>query len=184
MSRPGTCGRANSRANDRTTGSHAAAAMLLLDTNVWLDNYIPTRPGHETARRLLRHARDNDVRLVYAVGTIKDVFYLVASHFKNDVRASGSTVGEAEALVAKELAWSCIDNMRELACAVGADESDVWLASKYRSLHEDLEDNLVLAAAERAGVAYLVTNDQTLIGKSTVAALAPADWLALQGCKA
>lgn len=163
--------------------SNTTTAILLLDTNVWLDNYIPTRPGHETARRLLRHARNNGVQLVYAVGTIKDVFYLVSSHFKNDIRSHGQAVGKVEALVAKELAWSCVDNMRELACAVGADESDVWLASKYRSLHEDLEDNLVLAAAERARAAYLVTSDRTLIGKATVAALTPADWLALQGCR-
>ena len=62
--------------------SNTTTAILLLDTNVWLDNYIPTRPGHETARRLLRHARNNGVQLVYAVGTIKDAFYLVSSQQK------------------------------------------------------------------------------------------------------
>jgi len=63
---------------------------------------------------------------------------------------------------------------------VGADEADVWLAAKYRALNEDLEDNLVLAAANRAKADYLITNDTQLIAKSPVPALTPRDWLAIQ----
>lgn len=82
------------------------------------------------------------------------------------------------------MAWACVDRMRDFAVAVGADESDVWLASKYRSFNWDLEDNMVLAAAKRANVDYLATNDKDLIAKATVAALAPADLVKLirEGC--
>ena len=65
--------------------------------------------------------------------------------------------------------------MRERATAIGADESDVWLACRYLPFNNDLEDNFVLAAAERAQVDYIVTNDETLIRKSTVPAFTPED---------
>ena len=42
-----------------------------------------------------------------------------------------------------------------------------------------IEDNLVVAAAQRADATYLVTNDEALIKHAPVAALAPADALAL-----
>jgi predicted nucleic acid-binding protein len=59
------------------------------------------------------------------------------------------------------------------------DNSDVWLARKYRTLHDDFEDNFILAAAERAKVDFLVTSDQSLLRKATVAALSPQDMLAV-----
>ena len=42
-----------------------------------------------------------------------------------------------------------------------------------RSVHGDFEDNLVLAAAERANATYLVTNDEQLIKHAPVTALTP-----------
>lgn len=154
------------------------AKRILLDTNIWLDNYIDSRPGSAAARDVLAHARACNIQLLYAVTTIRDVFYLVASNFKRALRDEGIPIGEAEATVARQLGWSCIENMRALACAVGADESDVWLASKYRSLHGDFEDDLILAAAQRASVDALVTNDVRLIQKAPLTAMTPADWLA------
>ena len=153
---------------------------LLVDTNVWLDNYIPTRAGHAAAVDLFTHARTRNMQLLYPVEAIKDVFYLMSAHFKADARAAGLEVNETTAAVARSLAWDCVNNMREVACAVGADGSDVWLAAKYRTLHEDLEDNLVLAAAKRAHADWLITGDRALAAKSPVPTMSPADWLALQ----
>ena len=67
--------------------------------------------------------------------------------------------------------------MADLACAVGADASDVWIARKYKALHRDFEDDLVLAAANRAYVGHLVTSDGRLIRKAPVDDLAPGDIL-------
>ena len=67
--------------------------------------------------------------------------------------------------------------MREIATAVGADDSDLWLACKYKPTLGDLEDNLVLAAAERAQVDFIVTGDEQLICKSTRNVYMPADAL-------
>ena len=156
------------------------SSRLLVDTNVWLDNYIPRRAGHDVAAAFFMHARAHEMCLLYPVESLKDVFYLMNAHFKADIRAAGRDIGEAEAAVAKGLAWDCVNNMRDIGRAVGADESDVWLAAKYRSLHDDLEDGLVLAAAQRSRADYLITGDQALIAKSPVPAMAPGDWLALR----
>ena len=70
-------------------------------------------------------------------------------------------------------------SMREQATAVGADESDLWKACALHSIHNDLEDNLIVAAAQQANASYLVTNDEGLIKHAPVATLTPKDALAL-----
>lgn len=61
--------------------------------------------------------------------------------------------------------------MDEIATAVGADSSDVWLVRKYQRIHADFEDCMVLAAAQRAKADYLVTSDEALLRHAPVAAL-------------
>ena len=57
--------------------------------------------------------------------------------------------------------------------------SDLWIASKYKKLYADFEDDLVLAAAVRAKANYFVASDERLLRKAPVAALSPIDMLAL-----
>lgn len=152
---------------------------LLIDTNVWIDLFIPSRPGHSVATELLRRAVVCDCTLLYPVRVLADVFYMVQHEAKSYFRANGRAISSAEAHACRNHAWDCIANMREVATAVGADESDVWLASKYRSIHPDLEDDFVIAAAKRAHATYLVTSDKNLVRKAPVAALFPQDALLL-----
>lgn len=148
---------------------------LLVDANVWLDSYLPKRTGNAAAREFITIAKSKGACLLYPVHVIKDVFFLLRSTMKQQERAARGTLTEEMARAIAESAWGCVENMRENATAVGADESDVWLACKYRPLLEDLEDGLVLAAAERAQADMLVTNDAQLIAKATVPAHTPAD---------
>lgn len=152
---------------------------LLIDTNVWLDVLIPSRLGHATAIDLLRTAIAHDCQLLYPVRILADVYYMVRHEAKECLRTSKGTLSEADARACNDHAWDCIENIRELACAVGADESDVWLAVKHRGLHSDLEDDFVFAAAQRARPTYLISSDKTLVRKAPVAALMPDDALAL-----
>ena len=152
--------------------------LLLIDTNVWLDNYIPDRPRHCVVGELLSEALRQEHDLLYAMSSIKDVYYLVVHAYKRQARDEGR-LDDATAGAIDEIAWACIANMDEIATAVGADGSDVWLARKYRSLHADFEDDLVLAAAQRASVDYLVTSDERLLRKAPLSALAPDDMLAM-----
>ena len=150
--------------------------IALVDTNVWLDNYLGQRPHAAESRRFIDEARRQGVQLTYAVHSLSDFFYVMQAELKRSV-ASEAMGSESKALAVREAAWACVESLRGMATAIGADESDAWLACKYRSLTNDLEDNFVLAAAERVPVDFLVTNDVCLIRKSTVNAYTPADAL-------
>ena len=154
-------------------------STLLIDTNIWLDCFLPDRPGHAEAMSLILFAYEHECPLLYPASIAKDVFYLVGNTLKRDMRKEGGTLTQRNAAAANEIAWGCVNSMRERATAVGADESDLWMACKLRSIHNDLEDNLIVAAAERANATYLITNDEILIKHSPVAALPPADALTL-----
>ena len=167
---------------------------LLIDTNVWLDYFLPDRAGGKEAIDLIVFAFEYEFPLLYPAAIVKDVFYVAVSTFKRIARAEKGSLTQSDAVTATETAWGCVNSMRKQATAVGADESDLWTACNLRSVHNDLEDNLVVAAAQRADAiednlvvaaaqradaTYLVTNDEALIKHAPVAALAPADALAL-----
>lgn len=152
---------------------------LLVDTNVWVCNYVPMRVGHAQAREFLRAVWQNEALLYYPAPILKDVFYLLGLEYKRQIRAEKGELTQDDAAMVNELAWGCVQNMRDVATAVGLDDSDLWLACKYKSLSTDLEDNIVLAAAQRAEVDHLVTFDQDLIRKAPVSALLPSDMVAL-----
>lgn len=148
---------------------------MLLDTNVWLDYYLPWRNGSVAARQLIAHAIEQGQTLAYAVTSIKDVYYLVAAEHKRAERAETGRLTESAARAATATAWGCVNNMQGIACALPLDHTDVWVASKQRALHGDLEDDLLIASALRAKVDYLVTNDDALLRHCPVAALCASD---------
>ena len=149
-------------------------SRVLLDTNVWLDAFDGARPRSREANGLIDACVRKGIDLLYAVGTVKDVYYLVGASLKRETRAAGEALSEDQVS-----AISAIANMDEIATAVGADSSDVWLARKYQRIHADFEDCLVLAAAQRAQADCLVTNDEALLRHAPVAALSAGDFLAL-----
>lgn len=156
-----------------------APAKLLLDSNVWVDLFASDRPGRADATALVTHAMSRQIALLYAASSVKDVYYLLEEREKRRVRASGVEVTATIAAAVNEYAWGCVLSMGEMATVVPVDQSDLWIATKFRTVHEDLEDDLVLAAMERSQADFLVTSDETLLRKSPVAALSPHDLLAL-----
>ena len=154
-------------------------SSALVDTNVWLDYFLSSRPGHAEAMSFILFAYEHDYPLLYPASIVKDVFYLTVNAFKRDSRAQMGALTPGAAGAAAEAAWGCVNSMREQATAVGVDESDLWQACKLRNIHDDLEDNLVVAAAQRAKATYLVTSDETLIKHSPVATLTPTDALGM-----
>lgn len=155
-----------------------SSPKLLCDTNVWLDHYLGRRPGHAAAKDMLRAAIESDCALLVPLVSLKDFFYLVQLELKRASLADGTPVTESDAPAIREIAWATLDNLLELATVVGGDASDVWLARKQRALHDDFEDDLVIAAAVRAKADFLVTSDERLLKNSPVAALSPASMMA------
>lgn len=128
---------------------------------------------------LVDWAIEQEAVLLYAASSAKDVYYILEEREKRKLRASGAEVTAAAAAAINEYAWGCLHAMEELAAVVPVDQSDLWIAAKYRPLHGDFEDDLVLAAATRAEADILVTNDEALLCRSPVAALSSADVLSL-----
>ena len=156
---------------------NVGSLRLLVDTNVWLDWFIPGRARSQVAEEFVIRAIRRGDTLLYPVRILGDIFYMVDRNCRHYLHEALGQVDDVAARAARTTAWSCVRNMREVATAVGADEADVWLACEYQTLHDDLEDDFVLAAAERVRADYLVTNDRALIQHSTVAALTCEDML-------
>lgn len=154
-------------------------SRIVVDTNVWLDFYLTARPGYQSARNALLAAHERGVELLYAATTAKDVYYLTSMSLKQDTRHATGTLTQGDALAIAEMSWGFVGNLCEMATAVGVDNADVWLALKYRRVHRDFEDNLVVAAAQRAKADLVLTTDEALMRHSPVACLAPADLCAL-----
>lgn len=149
---------------------------ILLDTNVWLDFYFGDRPRNPSARRLFRLADERGITLLYAITSSKDVYYLSTVELKAIARKErGPVLSEEDAAGVEATAAGIVASMMAQGMAVGLDMADVWVATKQRHLHRDYEDNLIVAAAMRAKVDVLVTNDKKLLRHSMVLAMTPDD---------
>ncbi len=156
----------------------AEVPCILLDTNVWLDMYIPNRKGGPNANRLVELAQEQCAKLVFASHACLDVFQKVSFEQKSWVRRSTQLTQEWATAI-KRYAWDCVADMQEVATAIPVDSNDLYLACKYRERHDDLEDDLVLAACQRAKANYLVTNDKKLLSHAPMEALSPEEMVRL-----
>ena len=152
--------------------------VLLLATNIWMDNYFVHRPFCQTSRKLITYAVERNFTLAYAATSTKDLFFLASSELKRLARQAAGSLSEEGARSCSSLAWGFLQNMTEIAAAVPVGEPQIWLATHYRGLHEDYEDDLILAAAESSKADYLVTNDKALFGKASVPTFTSPDLLA------
>ena len=150
------------------------APCILIDTNVWLDMYIPNREGADDAIRLIDIARELSASLAFASHTCLDVFQKVSFEQKAWVRKQG-VLTEKWATAIKRYAWDCINDMQEIATAIPVDSNDLYLACRYRDQHDDLEDDLILAACKRAQANYLVTNDKKLLAHAPIEAVTASE---------
>lgn len=156
----------------------SSSPILLLDTNVWLDLYLPRRPAHTMSSELVREARNRDYPLAFAAHSALEVYQHISAENKRWLRDQGR-LDEIAATAVKRLAWDCVDEMREVATAIPVDSSDLYLMAKLRDLHNDFEDDLIMAACERARANYLVTSDRKLLAHAPIDARTPGQMLEL-----
>lgn len=150
-------------------------ASFLLDTCIWLDAFNARHPGSKDANTLIDSALARHTPLLYAMTSLKDVFYIIGLELKRAERAKRGTITKSAAAAIKEVAWGCVQNMLESGTPIALDYSDAWLAMKLKPLHDDLEDDLLIAALKRANAHYLVTTDQQLITHFPDVAIGPRD---------
>lgn len=147
--------------------------VLLVDTNVWLDIFLPHRPGRTDALAFLEEAEARDASLAYPAHALLDVYQKVRVDNKRWIRESRELT-QGDALAVKRMAWDYVALMQEVATAIPVDAHDVALACSFRDVHDDLEDDLVLAACQRAHANYLVTTDTSLATHAPIEAKTPA----------
>lgn len=158
---------------EKTNQQNVHPPVLLIDTNVWIDLYLPDQPNAPASKELIAWAKAHDVALAFPSSAVLDVYQSTCRWFKKWTRASYGELTEAAAVAIKRMAWDNVAEMQEIATPVPVDASDLRLAAHYRDVHNDLEDDLVSAAAVRAKANYLVTNDKALIAHAPVQALTP-----------
>lgn len=147
--------------------------IILVDTNVWLDLFLPHRPGRNDALALLDAAEAHGASIAYASHALLDVYQKVRADNKRWIRESRELT-QTDALAIKRMAWDHITLMQTIATAIPVDTHDVALACHFRDTHDDFEDDLVLAACQRARANYLVTTDAALAAHAPIEAKSPA----------
>jgi len=153
--------------------------LLMVDANVWIDLYVPGRPLREDALAFFDATQGPEVELAFTLEIARAVYRVVAHEAKRWVRASKGVLSEAYARAIAAHAWDFVEDMQKYGTAVGSGTADLWLASKLRDEHSEIEDDLIVAACMRLRSDYLVTNDATLIAHAPVAAVTPAQMLKL-----
>ncbi len=148
--------------------------LIMVDTNVWVDLYVPGRPNREASIAFFKAAKQAGAELVFTLEIARAVFRIVAYEAKRWVRSEKGSLGEEHAHAIANHAWDFVQDMQEHGTPVGSSTPDLWMAAKLRDEHAEIEDNLIVAACMRIGTDYLVTNDAQLMRHSPVATVDPS----------
>ena len=151
---------------------------ILLDTNIWLERYLPRRVQQDVVNQLIKEAAARDCAIAFPAQSALDVYQRVRREHKLWAHKQG-ILTEAAAKAIKRLAWDCVNDMQTLGTPIPVDTSDLYLACKYRDVHDDFEDDLVIAACQRAHANYLVTLDRKLLAHAPVETVTPTDMIEL-----
>lgn len=147
--------------------------LIMVDTNVWVDLYVPGRPMREGSLAFFEEARRSRAELIFTLEIARAVFRIVMYEAKRWVRQGTGELSEEYAHAIANHAWDFVEDMQEYGTPVGSSTPDLWMASKLRDGHPEIEDNLIIAACMRLGTDYLVTNDAKLLRHAPVAAVDP-----------
>ena len=137
------------------------------------------RTGKEGEAKIVETPHGLKLGIYCSSGVMQNLSYLAEALMKRELRARGEEIDDVSGYVARQFAWSCVQNVRKFAGLVGADEQDVWFAEKCHRIHPDFEDDLMLAAAKRCEADLLVTNDKALLAHAVVPAMSSSDALTL-----
>ena len=154
---------------DRRTSGSSSVIKILADTNFWLDYYLVRNERHVAAMSFVKRASESEGVALYAASlSIKDAAYLLAQKMKAYARQDGRDLTDEVIAAAREAAWGCVRSMSSLAIIIPVGYDEVMQAFTYREVHDDFEDDLILGAAARARVDYVLTRDQGLARHSPV----------------
>ena len=145
------------------------AKTFLIDTNVWIDYFMASEPHCQTILSFFEMVDQRGGTLLYAPTTLKDVFFLIPRILRREAVASG----QLEETSFAPAAWACVRTMTEIAVAAPLSLTECDLAWTLRATHGNLEDNLVIAAAETCNADYIVTYDRAMLERFSPACITP-----------
>lgn len=152
---------------------------ILLDTNALVDFLLGREPGCSACKRIIALS-DSSKQVLYVSSTsVKDAYYLVRSGLKRAERNVSGSVDERQARAISEVAWACVRQVLDTALVVPIGRGECFDAVTMKVLHDDFEDDLILAAAREVKADFLVTSDEKLMKHAPVACLTPMDMAAL-----
>lgn len=147
---------------------------IMVDTNILLDYFLARGDHHRAVSTFVARAFEReDIVLYVSPLSLKDLAYQIANLMKLDARRAGREITPDIAAAARETAWGCVRNVLEKALVAPTGAAEVLGAFTYKRMHDDFEDDLVLAALDAADVHLLMTHDAKLarhIGESCITA--------------
>ena len=136
---------------------------ILVDTNIWLDYFLARGAHHHAVSTFIAMAYGHeDIALYVPSLSLKDLAYQLASLMKLDARRAGKDITPDIAAAAREVSWGCVRNVLEKALVAPIGHAEVLGAFTYKRVHDDFEDDLVLAALDAVGANFLMTHDDAL----------------------
>ena len=145
------------------------AKTFLVDTNIWIYYFMASEPHYEAILSFFETVDRRGGTLLFAPTTLKDVFFLIPRILRREALASG----QSEEASFAPVAWACVRTMTEVAVAAPLSLPECDLAWMLRNKHGDLEDNLIIAAAETCNADYVVSYDRDMLEHFSPACITP-----------
>lgn len=136
---------------------------ILVDTNILLDYFLARSAHHHAVSAFIARAYEReDIVLCVPSLSLKDLAYQLASLMKLDARRAGKDITPDIAAAAREVSWGCVRSVLEKALVGPIGHTEVLGAFTYKRIHDDFEDDLVLAALDAVDANFLMTHDDAL----------------------
>lgn len=114
--------------------------------------------------------------------SLRDVCYIAPGRFRERHTDDESELVKAFARVMlPQVARTSVAQLRKLMTVLPVGDDECAVAETLYGRHPDCEDNLLVAAAQRAGVRYMATYDKQLIGHFPELCMRPEDIAARLG---
>lgn len=121
---------------------------VLADTNILLDIMLRHRPGCESATSLLHRSAGGDIDIAICAGSLKDAYYIARKDLPETARRHWNDVF---------LKTFTVLPMNKDVCL-----------SANRSDEPDFEDGIIRQCAEDWKADYILSQDRTAFGMSTI----------------
>ena len=148
---------------------------ILFDTNVLVDYYLGAKPVCDDAARIMELSADGRNALYISPTILKDAYNVISASLKRMERMEKGEVTPSAARAASEVGWACARHALDSFLMAPVSRASCLGAFTLRALHDDLEDDLVIATAREAGADFIVSSDTRLKAHAPIAVMTPAD---------